>query len=99
MISVLVVDDQALVRGGFRMILDTEPDIEVCGEAEDGAVAVSTAIVQEAGRRAHANVHEHDIWFLDDRGAHRDRPSSASPHTSMSGSVSRIIRKPPRTSA
>jgi DNA-binding NarL/FixJ family response regulator len=47
MISVLVVDDQALVRGGFRMILDTEPDIEVCGEAEDGAVAVSTAIVKK----------------------------------------------------
>ena len=47
MISVLVVDDQALVRGGFRMILDTEPDIEVCGEAEDGAAAVSTAMVKK----------------------------------------------------
>ena len=44
MIRVLVVDDQALVRGGFRMILEGEPDIEVCGEAGDGAEAVTAAI-------------------------------------------------------
>jgi DNA-binding NarL/FixJ family response regulator len=36
----LIADDQALVRAGFRMILDAEPDIEVVGEAEDGAEAV-----------------------------------------------------------
>ncbi len=40
MIRVLVVDDQALVRGGFRMILDAQPDIDVVGEAEDGSVAL-----------------------------------------------------------
>jgi DNA-binding NarL/FixJ family response regulator len=40
-ISVLVVDDQALVRGGFAMILDAEPDIEVVGEAADGQQAVA----------------------------------------------------------
>ncbi|MEM8904236.1 MAG: response regulator transcription factor [Actinomycetota bacterium] len=40
MIRVLVVDDQALVRSGFRMILDAEPDIEVIGEAADGRDAV-----------------------------------------------------------
>lgn len=44
-IGVLLVDDQALVRGGFRMILDTKPDIEVLGEAEDGEQAV--ALTQE----------------------------------------------------
>jgi DNA-binding NarL/FixJ family response regulator len=38
---VLIVDDEALVRAGFRMILDAQPDIEVVGEAEDGADAVS----------------------------------------------------------
>jgi len=43
-IRVLVVDDQALVRGGFRMILESEPDIEVCGEAGDGAEAVTVAL-------------------------------------------------------
>ncbi|MGD9607167.1 MAG: response regulator [Leucobacter sp.] len=43
MIRVLLVDDQALVRSGFRVILETEPDIEVVGEAADGAVAVELA--------------------------------------------------------
>ena len=43
--SVLIADDQALVRGGFRMILEAEPDIEVVGEAEDGREAV--ALVRE----------------------------------------------------
>ena len=40
MIRVLVVDDQALVRGGFRMILEAQQDIEVVGEAEDGLHAL-----------------------------------------------------------
>jgi DNA-binding NarL/FixJ family response regulator len=40
MIEVLLADDQPLVRTGFRMILDAEPDIAVVGEAGDGADAV-----------------------------------------------------------
>ena len=36
MIRVVLADDQALVRAGFRLILDAEPDIEVVGEAADG---------------------------------------------------------------
>ena len=43
MIRVLLADDQALVRTGFRMILKGEPDIEVVGEAADGAQAVDGA--------------------------------------------------------
>jgi DNA-binding NarL/FixJ family response regulator len=39
-IRVLVADDQALMRTGFRMILEAQPDIEVVGEAIDGADAV-----------------------------------------------------------
>jgi DNA-binding NarL/FixJ family response regulator len=39
-ITVLLADDQPLVRTGFRMILEAEPDIEVTGEAGDGADAV-----------------------------------------------------------
>jgi DNA-binding NarL/FixJ family response regulator len=42
-LSVLIVDDQALVRAGFRMILDAEEDIEVAGEASDGAEALEEA--------------------------------------------------------
>lgn len=41
MIRVVVVDDQALVRGGFSMILNSEPDIEVVGEAADGVQAIA----------------------------------------------------------
>jgi DNA-binding NarL/FixJ family response regulator len=40
-IRVLLADDQALVRGGFRMILESEADIEVVGEASDGGEAAS----------------------------------------------------------
>ena len=43
MIRVLLADDQALVRSGFRMILEARDDLEVVGEAEDGAEAVSLA--------------------------------------------------------
>jgi DNA-binding NarL/FixJ family response regulator len=39
-IPVLLVDDQELLRLGFRMILDAEPGIEVVGEADDGAAAI-----------------------------------------------------------
>ena len=39
-IRVVVADDQALMRGGFRMILDAEDDLEVVGEAIDGTDAV-----------------------------------------------------------
>ena len=47
MIRVLVADDQALVRGGFRSILETHSDIEVVGEAEDGQDAVEQAASTE----------------------------------------------------
>ena len=43
MIRVLLADDQALVRGGFRALLDAQEGIEVVGEAADGAEAVKLA--------------------------------------------------------
>ncbi|WP_282845697.1 response regulator [Microbacterium oxydans] len=42
-IRVLLVDDHALLRAGFRTILDTQPDIDVVGEASSGAEAVAQA--------------------------------------------------------
>jgi DNA-binding NarL/FixJ family response regulator len=44
-LGVLIADDQALMRAGFRMILEAEPDLEVVGEATNGHEAVA-----EAGR-------------------------------------------------
>jgi DNA-binding NarL/FixJ family response regulator len=43
-VRVLLADDQALVRDGFRLILDIEPDVEVIGEAADGASAVDRTV-------------------------------------------------------
>ena len=43
MITVLLADDQALVRAGFRALLDAEPDITVVGEAADGLTAARLA--------------------------------------------------------
>ncbi|GAA3740859.1 DNA-binding NarL/FixJ family response regulator [Spinactinospora alkalitolerans] len=43
MIRVLIADDEPLVRRGLRAIVDSEPDLEVVGEAEDGVVAVEAA--------------------------------------------------------
>jgi DNA-binding NarL/FixJ family response regulator len=54
-ISVLIADDQALVRAGFRMILDADPELRVVAEAGDGAMAV------EACRRARPDVVLMDI--------------------------------------
>jgi DNA-binding NarL/FixJ family response regulator len=54
-IKVLLVDDQALLRAGFRLILESEPDLEVAGEAGDGVEAV------EAVRRVGPDVVLMDI--------------------------------------
>ena len=42
-LGVLIADDQALMRAGFRMILEAEPDMRVVGEAADGRAAVAAA--------------------------------------------------------
>jgi DNA-binding NarL/FixJ family response regulator len=42
-IRVLIADDQALVRGGFRLMLEQQEDLTVCGEAGDGAEALLLA--------------------------------------------------------
>lgn len=54
-IRVLLVDDEPLVRSGLRAILESEPDIAVAGEADDGAAAVSQA------RRVHPDIVLMDV--------------------------------------
>jgi DNA-binding NarL/FixJ family response regulator len=45
---VFLVDDQALVRAGFRMLIDAQPDMEVVGEADDGRAALEALAVTRA---------------------------------------------------
>jgi len=40
LIRVAIVDDQAMVRAGFRLIVESQPDMQVCGEAADGQAAI-----------------------------------------------------------
>ncbi|MFI8485245.1 response regulator [Streptomyces rubrogriseus] len=47
-IRVLLADDQALLRSAFRVLVDSEPDMEVVGEASDGAEAARLAAEQRA---------------------------------------------------
>jgi len=44
LIRILITDDQALVRTGFRVIVDAEPDLEVVGEAADGRAAIDETL-------------------------------------------------------
>jgi DNA-binding NarL/FixJ family response regulator len=78
-IKVVIADDQALVRGGFRMILDAREDIEVAGEAADGAEAI--ALVAE---------HEPDVVLMDVRMPNVDG-IEATRQIVASGSPARII--------
>lgn len=48
MIRVFLVDDQQMVRAGFRMLIGSQPDLEVCGEAGDGDEAVQRLAVTAA---------------------------------------------------
>ena len=61
MISVVLVDDQALLRAGFRALIDAEDDLEVVGEASDGREAV--ALVRRV---------QPDVVLMDIRMPHQD---------------------------
>src|SRR5438034_10474595 len=74
-IRVLIADDQAMVRAGLRLILESRPDMEVAAEADDGQEAVAAA-----GR------HSPDVILMDVRmprldGIEATRQISAEPHS------------------
>jgi DNA-binding NarL/FixJ family response regulator len=73
MISVVIADDQALVRAGFRSILDSDDGLEVVGEAADGHQAVAEA------RRHHPNLVLMDIRMPEMDGIEATRVISADP--------------------
>ena len=76
---VVIADDQALLRSGFRMIVEARPDLEVVGEAEDGEQAV--ALVREL---------EPDVILLDIRMPNLDG-IEATKRIVDSGSATRIL--------
>jgi DNA-binding NarL/FixJ family response regulator len=79
MIRVLLCDDQALFRSGFRMILEARPDIEVVGEAEDGLQAVELALGTKP-----------DVILMDVRMPHLDGVE-ATRRITESGNQARVI--------
>jgi DNA-binding NarL/FixJ family response regulator len=78
-IRVLLCDDQALVRSGFRMILDARPDLEVVGEAGDGLQAVEQTRMLEP-----------DVVVMDVRMPNLDG-ISATRQIVASGSPARVL--------
>jgi DNA-binding NarL/FixJ family response regulator len=78
-IRIVIADDQALVRSGFRLIVDARPDLEVVGEAEDGEQAV--ALVEEL---------DPDVILLDIRMPNLDG-IEATKRIVASGSSTRIL--------
>jgi len=76
---IVIADDQALVRSGFRLIVDARPDLEVIGEAEDGEQAV--ALVAEL---------DPDVILLDIRMPNLDG-IEATKQIVASGSGTRIL--------
>jgi DNA-binding NarL/FixJ family response regulator len=78
-IRVLIADDQELVRAGFRMILEGQPDVEVVGEAGDGAEAV------ELARTLAPDVVLMDVRMPDTDGIEATRRLAAT------GSTSRVL--------
>jgi DNA-binding NarL/FixJ family response regulator len=80
MISVVVADDQALVRGGFRVLVDAADDMRVVGEAANGAEAVALV-----GR------HRPDVVLMDIRMPVLDGLEATRQITAPAGSATKVL--------
>ena len=80
MIRVLLADDQSLLRLGFRMILEAEPDVEVVGEAVDGATAVTMAAALRP-----------DVVLMDVRMPGTDGIAATAAVTAVDGPAPRVL--------
>ena len=80
MISVVVADDQALVRGGFRVLVDAADDMRVVGEAANGAEAVALV-----GR------HHPDVVLMDIRMPVLDGLEATRQITAPAGSSTKVL--------
>jgi DNA-binding NarL/FixJ family response regulator len=72
-IGVVIVDDQSLLRGGFRLLINSEPDMRVLGEAAEGSQAV------ELARRARPDVVLMDVRMPGTDGIEATRQITADP--------------------
>ena len=79
LIRIILVDDQELVRTGFRMVLDAQPDMQVVGEASDGGGAI------ELARRLPA-----DVMVMDARMPRVDGVA-ATQHIRQAGDLPRVL--------
>ena len=71
MMKVLICDDQALIRDGLEMLLKLEKDIEVVGQAQDGAEGVEFAAkyqFEDAGHERHRSDPPNSRPFSGDKG-------------------------------
>ncbi|MBM6406052.1 response regulator transcription factor [Phycicoccus sp. CSK15P-2] len=79
-IRVVLVDDQELVRAGFRMVLDTQPDLDVVGEAGDGSEALELLSRLAA-----------DVVLMDIRMPHTDGVTATRELLARPGPVPRVV--------
>jgi DNA-binding NarL/FixJ family response regulator len=79
-VTVVVVDDQALVRGGFRVLVDSAPDLEVVGEADTGDRAIAVV-----------NATRPDVVLMDIRMPGLDGISATRAIVSSPGNSSRVL--------
>jgi DNA-binding NarL/FixJ family response regulator len=87
-IGVVIADDQALVRGGFTVLVDTAPDMEVLAEADDGAQAVALT------RQHHPDVVLMDVRMPGQDGIKATRQIKANDDTA----ATKVLILPPSTS-